>query len=95
MKRLITCLATLLFLSCQGSSYQWFDGTFEEARAVAGSKLIFLKFYTKTKELYQINCELMNLYLIYLRTSYNLGDTIQMIKSYISDNSLVVNIPYN
>ena len=48
MKRIITCLATLLFLSCQGSRYQWFDGTFEEARTAAGSKLIFIKFYTNT-----------------------------------------------
>ena len=35
-------------MGCQGSRYQWFDGTFEEAKAAADSKLIFLKFYTNT-----------------------------------------------
>tara|TARA_B100001964_G_C13871149_1_gene438736 strand:- start:121 stop:288 length:168 start_codon:yes stop_codon:yes gene_type:complete len=48
IKRMITCLAALIFLSCQGSRYQWFDGTLEEARAAAGSKLILLDFYTYT-----------------------------------------------
>ncbi len=48
MKRALYCLVALLFLGCHGSRYQWFDGTFEEARAAAGSKLILLKFYTNT-----------------------------------------------
>ena len=48
MKRMIACLVVLIFLGCQGSRYQWFEGTFAEARVAAGSKLIFLKFYTNT-----------------------------------------------
>ena len=48
MKHILYCMAALLLLGCQGSRYQWFDGTFEEAKAAAGSKLIFLKFYTNT-----------------------------------------------
>ena len=48
MKRIITYLAVFVFLGCQGTWYQWFDGTFEEAKAATGSKLIFLKFYTNT-----------------------------------------------
>ena len=48
MKRMIACLATLVFLGCQGSRYEWFEGTLEEAKADAGSKLILLKFYTNT-----------------------------------------------
>ena len=48
MKRMITCLVALVFLGCQGSRYQWFDGTLEEAKSAAGSKLILLDFYTYT-----------------------------------------------
>ena len=48
MKRMITCLAILVFIGCQRSQYQWFDGTLEEAKAAAGSKLILLDFYTYT-----------------------------------------------
>tara|TARA_B100000315_G_C14399488_1_gene505787 strand:- start:523 stop:687 length:165 start_codon:yes stop_codon:yes gene_type:complete len=47
VKRVLSCLAVLIFLGC-GSRYQWFDGTFEEAKLVAGSKIILLKFYTYT-----------------------------------------------
>jgi len=48
IKHIATYLAVLVFLGCQGSRYQWFEGTFEEARAAAGSKLILIKFYTNT-----------------------------------------------
>ena len=48
MKHVLTFLAALIFVGCQGSRYQWFDGTFEEAKSVAGEKLILLKFYTNT-----------------------------------------------
>jgi len=47
-KRAFTFLAALIFLGCQGSQYPYFEGTFEKAKSVAGSKLIFLKFYTNT-----------------------------------------------
>ena len=48
MKHVLTFLAALIFVGCQGSRYQWFDGTFEEAKSAAGEKLILLKFYTNT-----------------------------------------------
>jgi hypothetical protein len=48
IKNIVSFLTTIIFLGCQGSPYQYFDGTFEEAKAAAGSKLIFLKFYTNT-----------------------------------------------
>jgi hypothetical protein len=48
MKYVIASLAALIILNCQGSRYQWFDGTLEEAKLVAGSKLILLDFYTNT-----------------------------------------------
>jgi len=48
MKRVITYITVLIFIGCQGSRYQWFDGTFEEAKSIADSKLIMLKFYTNT-----------------------------------------------
>ena len=48
MKLIITYLMALLTMSCHGTSYKYFEGTFEEAKSVAGSKLIFLKFYTNT-----------------------------------------------
>ncbi|SVB60263.1 uncharacterized protein METZ01_LOCUS213117 [marine metagenome] len=48
MKNIVLYLATLVLLGCQGSPYQYFHGTFEDAKAAAGSKLIFLKFYTNT-----------------------------------------------
>jgi len=48
IKQIIACLIALIFIGCQGSAYQWFDGTFEEAKSVAESKLILLDFYTYT-----------------------------------------------
>ena len=48
MKSIIICIISIVFIGCSGSSYQYFDGTFEEAKAAAGSKLILLKFYTST-----------------------------------------------
>jgi len=48
IKNIVSFLAIVIFLGCQGSPYQYFDGTFEDAKAAAGSKLIFLKFYTNT-----------------------------------------------
>jgi len=48
MKSILTFLTVLIFAGCQGSRYQWFDGTFEEAKSAAGAKLILLKFYTNT-----------------------------------------------
>ena len=35
-------------MGCQSSSYNWYSGNFEEAKTVAGSKLILLDFYTET-----------------------------------------------
>ena len=37
-----------LALGCQNSSYNWFSGSFEEAKSQAGDKLILLDFYTDT-----------------------------------------------
>jgi len=48
IKQIIISLISLVFIGCQGSAYQWFDGTFEEAKSVADSKLILLDFYTYT-----------------------------------------------
>tara|TARA_B100000945_G_scaffold303373_1_gene287836 strand:- start:282 stop:428 length:147 start_codon:yes stop_codon:yes gene_type:complete len=48
MKSLYTYFIVLLFFGCSGEKYQYFDGTFEEAKAIADSKLILLKFYTNT-----------------------------------------------
>jgi hypothetical protein len=48
IKNIVICLVAVVFLGCQGSPYQYFHGTFADAKAVAGSKLIFLKFYTNT-----------------------------------------------
>jgi hypothetical protein len=48
MQRILTCLIALILLGCNGTRYQWFDGTLEEAKALAGSKLILLDFYTYT-----------------------------------------------
>ena len=48
MQRMVAYLAILVFLGCQGSRYEWFEGTLEEAKADAGEKLILLKFYTNT-----------------------------------------------
>ena len=48
MKHMQTFLLIVMFLGCQGSRYQWFDGTLEEAKSIAGSKLILLDFYTNT-----------------------------------------------
>ena len=36
----------IFFLNCHGTSYEYFDGAFDQAKAIAGSKLIFIKFYT-------------------------------------------------
>ena len=41
-------LFVLLFMGCQSSSYNWYSGNFEEAKTVAGTKLILLDFYTDT-----------------------------------------------
>ena len=41
-------LTILLFIGCQSSSYNWNSGNFEEAKSIAGSKLILLDFYTET-----------------------------------------------
>ena len=48
MKYLFSTILTIFFINCYGTSYQYFDGTFDEAKVAAGSKLIFLKFYTNT-----------------------------------------------
>jgi len=48
MKYLFSIILTIFFINCYGTSYKYFDGTFDEAKAAAGSKLIFLKFYTNT-----------------------------------------------
>ena len=48
MKRTLFSLLFLFIFSCHGSTYQWFDGTFEEAKSIADSKLIMIKFYTNT-----------------------------------------------
>tara|TARA_B100000131_G_C17982443_1_gene559190 strand:+ start:605 stop:751 length:147 start_codon:yes stop_codon:yes gene_type:complete len=48
MKKKLTIISALILFACSGSSYEYFDGTFEEAKAIAGSKLIFVKFYTNT-----------------------------------------------
>ena len=40
-------LVLILFtLGCQSSSYNWYSGNFEDAKKIAGSKLILLDFYT-------------------------------------------------
>ena len=41
-------LSILLFIGCQSSKYNWYSGDFEEAKTIAGSKLILLDFYTET-----------------------------------------------
>ena len=48
MKKIITYFIAMLFIGCQGTAYQYFQGTFEEAKSAAASKLIFIKFYTNT-----------------------------------------------
>ena len=48
MKYISSIFLSLFLLGCHGTSYNYFDGTFEEAKAAAGSKLIFIKFYTNT-----------------------------------------------
>ncbi|MBC8255887.1 MAG: hypothetical protein H8E85_01090 [Candidatus Marinimicrobia bacterium] len=40
--------ALLIFLGCQNSNYNWYSGNFEDAKSVAGTKLIMLDFYTDT-----------------------------------------------
>ncbi len=39
-------IVVLILAGCQNSGYQWYSGSFEEAKFVAGSKLILLDFYT-------------------------------------------------
>ena len=48
MKKTIIFLIGLLVFSCQGTPYEWYGGTLEEAKEIAGSKLILIKFYTNT-----------------------------------------------
>ena len=48
MKYLFSTILTIFFINCHGTNYQNLDGTFDDAKAAAGSKLIFLKFYTNT-----------------------------------------------
>ncbi|SVC28369.1 uncharacterized protein METZ01_LOCUS281223 [marine metagenome] len=48
MKYFISTIISIFFINCNGTSYQYFDGTFDQAKAVAGSKLILIKFYTNT-----------------------------------------------
>ena len=48
MKRTVAYLCVLLALSCQYTPYEWYNGTLEEAKEIAGSKLILIKFYTNT-----------------------------------------------
>ena len=44
MKKILTYIATIVLMGCHGKSYQYFNGTFEEAKTTARSKLIFIKF---------------------------------------------------
>ena len=48
MKNILILFTAIFILNCQGSPYQYFQGTFEEAKLIADSKLIFIKFYTNT-----------------------------------------------
>ena len=48
MNKILIYIATLVLMGCHGKSYQYFNGTFEEAKTTARSKLIFIKFYTNT-----------------------------------------------
>jgi len=41
-------LPILIFLGCQNSNYNWFNGNYKDAKSIAGSKLILLDFYTYT-----------------------------------------------
>ena len=48
MKKIIFSITFIFFIACQGTKYEWFLGSLDEAKAIAGSKLIMLKFYTNT-----------------------------------------------
>ena len=41
-------IGLVITFACQGTSYNWYSGTLEDAMTIAGSKLIMLKFYTYT-----------------------------------------------
>lgn len=38
----------LIIIGCQSSGYNWYSGSFEEAKNDAKTKLILLDFYTDT-----------------------------------------------
>ncbi len=48
MKKVLIMIGLVINFACQGTSYNWYSGTLEDAMSVAGSKLIMLKFYTYT-----------------------------------------------
>tara|TARA_Y100001968_G_scaffold227848_1_gene210621 strand:+ start:553 stop:699 length:147 start_codon:yes stop_codon:yes gene_type:complete len=48
MKKILLFFIISILTNCTGSNYNYFNGTFEEAKKIAGSKLIFIKFYTNT-----------------------------------------------
>ena len=48
MKKILIVIFFLFYFACQGSKYEWYNGSLEQAKEIAGSKLIMLKFYTNT-----------------------------------------------
>ena len=48
MKKMLLLISLTFFFACQGSKYEWYNGSLEQAKEIAGSKLIMLKFYTNT-----------------------------------------------
>ena len=48
MKKCLIIIGLVINFACQGTSYNWYSGTLEDAISIAGSKLIMLKFYTYT-----------------------------------------------
>tara|TARA_Y100001970_G_C14074342_1_gene771141 strand:+ start:252 stop:398 length:147 start_codon:yes stop_codon:yes gene_type:complete len=48
MKQYLKFIFLFFYFGCNISSYDWFDGTLEEAKSIAEEKLIMLKFYTNT-----------------------------------------------
>ena len=47
MKSFIKLILVLALIGCSGKSpYPWFKGSLAEAQEIAGSKLIFVDFYT-------------------------------------------------
>ena len=48
MKIFFSIIVLLVSFACQGGSYNWYSGTLEQAKEIAGSKLIMMKFYTYT-----------------------------------------------